>query len=544
MLGGARAGRIWTGISLATVVGYFALDATGHTPVSEVPAEWLRVLRLVVTFGIVALIALLAWLYESNKDRMLATVQAANVALAHARDEAQSAHREARLVLDHVAQGLLVADRKGRRVGEQSRFATQLFGDAVTTAHVADLFIAHDPKFAAMLSLGWEAVFEDVLPLELTLDQLPRSCRFGERTLAFQYVPVLAEGAHERILIVITDETLEVEAREIERKHREQLDVFRWIVKDGDYFVTAFDELDALARSLAGDAIAWDERLRLLHTLKGNASLFGLTTLARHCHELEDQIRDGLQKAMTQEQRLELFEVWRSTRALVEPLLGGFQGDRVTVSRGEYHELLAEVANRDQRLHARLLAWSWEPGRAHLERLQKKAKAIAARLPCRDVRVVMEDDGTRLPADLSPFWSTAVHLIRNALDHGIEDPDDRRAAGKPELGRLSLRARTEATCVSIEIEDDGRGIDWDRVKAKALELGLPASDQRDLQRALFADGLSTRSEATELSGRGVGMAAVLMSCLSLGGTIEVHSTRGVGTRIRLTVPIAHQEIAA
>jgi two-component system chemotaxis sensor kinase CheA len=247
---------------------------------------------------------------------------------------------------------------------------------------------------------------------------------------------------------------------------------------------------------------------------------------------------------MTEEQRAELLEVWRATRTLVEPLLGSFQGDRVSVSRSEYRELLAEVANRDQRLHARLLAWSWEPARTHLERLQKMAKAIAARLPCRDVRVVMEDDGTRLPVDLSPFWSSAVHVIRNALDHGIESPDERREAGKPEVGRLSLRARTEAACVCIEIEDDGRGIDWERVKAKALELGLPTADQRDLERALFADGLSTRSEVTELSGRGVGMAAVLMSCHALGGTLEVHSTRAAGTLIRLKVPIARQEIAA
>lgn len=71
----------------------------------------------------------------------------------------------------------------------------------------------------------------------------------------------------------------------------------------------------------------------VLHTLKGNAGLFGLTTLARDCHALEDQVRDGVQKSMSEEQRAELLEVWRSTRALVEPLLGGFQADRVSVSR-------------------------------------------------------------------------------------------------------------------------------------------------------------------------------------------------------------------
>lgn len=544
MLGGARAGKVWTFISLGTVIAYFALEATGHTPRSEVPGEWLMVLRLAVNSGLVALIALLAWLYESNKDRMLATVQSANLALARARDEAETAHRGARLVLDHVAQGLVIADARGVAVGERSRFASRLLGTTTSHDPIWKAIEAKDPKFSAMLALGWEAVFEDVLPLEVTLDQLPKTCRFGERALAFEYVPVLEEGPLERILIVISDETLEVEAHENERKRREQLDVFRWIIKDGAYFASAYRELDGLVEKLLGEGVPWRDRLRLLHTLKGNASVFGLSSLARCCHELEDQIRDGLQTELREEQTRALADAWTSAKTLIEPLLGGFQSDIVALRRDEYEALLVDLAKRDSALHARMLRYSWEPTRAQLERLAKQAKALASRLEKGELRVVIDDDGTRLPSEQAPFWASAVHLVRNAIDHGIEAPCERRATGKSEGGSVTLRAKSEGGVFVFEIEDDGRGIDWERVRLRARECGLPAESPDDLERALFADGLSTREEANELSGRGVGMGAVLGSCDALGAAIAVRSERGAGTRVRVTIPLGPRTIAA
>ncbi|HEY3497603.1 MAG TPA: ATP-binding protein, partial [Polyangiaceae bacterium] len=141
-------------------------------------------------------------------------------------------------------------------------------------------------------------------------------------------------------------------------------------------------------------------------------------------------------------------------------------------------------------------------------------------------------------------WASAVHLVRNAVDHGIETSEERRSSGKSENGSLVLRARSEAGSFVFEIEDDGRGIDWERVRARAREWGLPAESAADLERALFTDGLSTREEANELSGRGVGMAAVLGSCETLGGSIAVHSEPGTGTRVRVTLPAGPRVIAA
>ena len=115
-----------------------------------------------------------------------------------------------------------------------------------------------------------------------------------------------------------------------------------------------------------------------------------------------------------------------------------------------------------------------------------------------------------------------VHLIRNALDHGIETQEERKAKGKPPIGSLLLKAYSQKGTIYIQICDDGKGIDWDGVKEKALAKGLlPHPEevtQRDLVKVLTSPGFSTREKVTEISGRGVGMDVVYQSLQRLKGS--------------------------
>lgn len=136
-----------------------------------------------------------------------------------------------------------------------------------------------------------------------------------------------------------------------------------------------------------------------------------------------------------------------------------------------------------------------------------------------------------------------VHLLRNALDHGLESQEEREASGKPIRGRVVLEARHEGSHVVIEVSDDGRGIDVDKVKAKAIERGLITSDQAsrmsdtDAMKLIFEPGFSTSDVVTDISGRGVGMDAVKSAVEALDGTVEIESKRGLGTRTRLRLPL-------
>lgn len=136
-----------------------------------------------------------------------------------------------------------------------------------------------------------------------------------------------------------------------------------------------------------------------------------------------------------------------------------------------------------------------------------------------------------------------LHILRNSVDHGIESPEERHAAGKERQGRVVVAARHEENHIVIEITDDGKGIDVDRVRQKAIEKGMTTresaermSDKEALQ-LIFASGLSTATEVSEVSGRGVGMDIVRSNIQRLGGLIDLDSTSGKGSRVSLRLPL-------
>ncbi len=134
-----------------------------------------------------------------------------------------------------------------------------------------------------------------------------------------------------------------------------------------------------------------------------------------------------------------------------------------------------------------------------------------------------------------------LHLVRNAVGHGLESPEERLAAGKPAEGQLHLAARTTGETVIIEVEDDGRGIDAEKViaQAKALNLELPAftSDTASLLDILCIPGFSTRQQSDRVSGRGIGMDVVRKSVEELGGSLTLHTSRGHGSRFEIQLPL-------
>ena len=134
-----------------------------------------------------------------------------------------------------------------------------------------------------------------------------------------------------------------------------------------------------------------------------------------------------------------------------------------------------------------------------------------------------------------------LHLARNCLDHGIEPPAERRAAGKPETGLIELKAYQKGGNVVIEIRDDGRGLDYERILAKAVQRGLVAADAKptrdEIAEFIFVPGFSTAETVSDISGRGVGMDVVRNNIHSLGGNVEIVSEAGRGTRFIVRLPL-------
>ena len=161
-------------------------------------------------------------------------------------------------------------------------------------------------------------------------------------------------------------------------------------------------------------------------------------------------------------------------------------------------------------------------------------------------RVDLDFSGSETELDnniIQQISDPLVHLVRNSVAHGIESSEDRVARGKSDQGKVMLRAYHRGNHIYIEVEDDGRGIDYDRVRQSAIECGLVSSEtadrltERDLREMLFHPGFSTASVKTELAGRGVGLDVVRSNLNALNGEIEVQSTSGQGTKFVLKVPL-------
>src|SRR5690606_31796009 len=176
------------------------------------------------------------------------------------------------------------------------------------------------------------------------------------------------------------------------------------------------------------------------------------------------------------------------------------------------------------------------------DRLARAVRQVA-REHGKDVRLVVSGADTEIDKLIvEELTDPLLHIIRNAVDHGIERAEARLAAGKPETGTLALNAYQKGSHVVIEIEDDGAGIDPARILSHAIARGLLTEESgsdmtaEELRQIIFQPGFSTAAEVTDLSGRGVGMDVVKTNIARLGGVIDVHSQVGIGTEFTLTLP--------
>ncbi len=167
-----------------------------------------------------------------------------------------------------------------------------------------------------------------------------------------------------------------------------------------------------------------------------------------------------------------------------------------------------------------------------------------ARMLGKEVELVLEGEDAEMDKTvLEKLEEPLIHLIRNAVDHGIEPPEERARMGKPPKGTVKLSAYYHGDRIFIEVADDGRGIDVDKVKKKALERGLITPDraekmtEKDILFLIFHPGFSTAEGVSQVSGRGVGMDVVMNTVSAFRGTIDIETERGKGTKITLSFPL-------
>jgi HPt (histidine-containing phosphotransfer) domain-containing protein len=455
-------------------------------------------------------------------------------------------NRDLKLIMDTVGQGFMSVRRDGAMLPEHSAILELWFGPWRPGVPFWRYFGGVSGKLERAFELLWSNIESDALPLEVALDQLPRRAEIKGRTFELECKPVGQAESVSQFLLVISDITAVVEQERTEIEQRECMSLFQWLLHDSATLFQFIDDGTRLVQALvsspgaqvttAADLVVLK---RDIHTLKGNASIFYLTSVTALCEVLEERLEDS-GEGLTEDERLRISAVWKGVERRMRQL-GEKNQDRIEIAVAEYQSMIAAIDRRAPypSLDDLVRGWVHEPMKQRLHRYGELARALARKLDRGELSVQIQAEPIRLPKGaLAPFWSSVIHVIRNAVDHGLESADERMRRGKTGPGTLRLRATQRTDRLVIEIEDDGRGICWDRLAESARAVGLPYGTREDLVEAIFADGLTTRLMATDISGRGVGMAVVRAACVDTGGAYLVWSEPGQGTRFEFSWPLS------
>ena len=456
--------------------------------------------------------------------------------------------REMRTILNNVEEGLLTINLDGRMASETSRAVKEWFGVPLAGENFAAWIGTRDANFGDWLGLGLEGVREGLLPVEMALEQLPSRISLGERTYAVHYRAVVNEEGAEasssgaapgKLLVMIADITEALCKQAAERYHADLLQAFQCMLRDKTSFLEFLAESDEIVNSIRDERYSGLDHLkRLVHTLKGNSAIFGMRYISEICHQVENDMAEPGGSLMAA-QLVPLDRAWGQIRADIEKLIGEAGHDGIQVDGAEFAACLKALHDGvDAEEVARMIgSWRLEPTRKRLATMEQQLRRIAERMGKSNVVVTLESNDLRASSDrLAPFWAAMIHVLRNAVDHGVEDREERLRQGKPEQSVIRVATAMRGDQFVVTVEDDGPGVAWDTLRRKASELGIAGEVLSDPVKLICQPGLSTKDTVDEFSGRGTGMDAMAEVCRRLGGTMEISTRPMSGTRVEFTFP--------
>lgn len=484
------------------------------------------------------------------------------------------------MILDNLDEGFMTFDVEGTIQEGVSKAAVEFFGSEIQGQPVSDVLRLPAEKSAEIKE--WvKILFEQALPFEDLKELGPKVYNgLADRHIEIDYRAVRgANETMERVILVARDKTVERTLRAKAETEAELVKFVIGILRDRSSFVTYVNDtrrnLTGLTSETAKDLSQMDMKLlfRLMHSIKGSSASFNVLPVSRIAHTLEDELakisvsgnRQQLEALMPAVKQgiidiTKTFEDFlKKHRHITGPLdksVGRERSFPVTRLR-ESEAVLREKLGAD----ATIARWFHE--NYVLERLDEvfgrfeATVTQVAEMQHKGVNFVVVPTDLKVDADaFAPLLEAMVHAFRNAVDHGIEAPEERKSKKKAERGRIRVsfeRAGTDGSFLRWNVEDDGRGINPEIIAKVAIARKVVDAQKiatmkpEEIMQLVFAPGFSSKTEVTETSGRGVGLDAIKDAATALGGATWVESAMGVGTRLVVVVPgptAAQKQVAA
>lgn len=523
-------------------------------------------------------------------------LERSNFALQQTIEELIRSRKETGYILQNIRQVIFTIGSDLRVRREHSRFAATLFErETLAGQLLVDVLFPdatsreerHDLESWCHLvfrnaGISWEHASQLVRS-----DYVLRTASGAVRELKVQFEPIREEGKLVRVMVLAEDVT---ETRALQRdltreKHQaeESVDHLAEIARLNPQVAETFfreslsiiERCRELLRQGLHDAMVArreiDRLFRDMHTIKGNALSFGLIRMASKATWVEDalaQLRSAepLELAQWVREALDridaMAQLFQRIMQMAAKILGGYwaideeglqfdmaprrvevDGDKMAALIEWLYQDDLDLARDDvkDRLRAQLLALTQIPLRRIYRQLPQLVRETADALGKSVGEIELLGGDVMIDAAMSGrVVDTLVQLVRNAVVHGIESPEERRRNSKAVAGTIRVEARQELSSVVIDVSDDGRGIDTESVIEKAIALGLDVDTERSTNelahQLIFCAGLTTASTATNDAGRGVGLDLVHSAMQQIGGQVAVRSQPYRGTTFRLTLP--------
>ncbi len=471
-------------------------------------------------------------------------------------------------ILDNIGQGSFSIDVAGEIGENYTAIAADYLGtENLAGVPFADLAFRNDRAVLRNYYRALHLLFSGTeFNHDVILDLLPNEVNINNREFKLHY-SFVQDGAGNVMSVFVRMEDITLQ-REIARKEQLQNAVTAKMQSNVGGFMDMLDDVQKSYNKIAEFADKFwavnkqpdedliNEIMRMLHGSKGLSGQFELVKLKSVVHRCEDWFiaieKDGMEAHYDRfaelyadfEHELEYARSFKEN--LGEGIIQILEG--ISFKKDEFN-ILEEAAKKGdlQAIQTIILNKNNVPAEKIVNNWKTDAERLGGRLrKAIKINIAIEEN-LAIPKDLAKDLNVNLaHIYRNCVDHGIEDAKGRMEAGKDELGTISISIRKESDNLVMEIVDDGSGIDYQKISQLAIEnkdldqnLVQKYIEDEEYWRILFLAGFSSAEQVTDLSGRGVGMNAVLNTVESYGGEITINSELGKGTQTLITVPLHH-----
>ena len=506
---------------------------------------------------------------------------------------------EIKSILEHIPLGIMTLNKDKKINQEFSTFTKTLFpvADSIAGNRLESVFYPDSEKNQKVLLDVLDLTFDANMDWEMAQSVAPSELEYqideDQRHYQIEFNRIVKESAVESVMVMVSDITsqkrLEKKIMADKKAHDQEINIISSVInQDSNELKDFLEESERILIETEGlfgklkanelDSESCNAIFRLTHSLKGNSRAHDLKDMGNVAHQIEDvltgirgsqiKLADVIEEDMivcdfVETKLSELKQLLDKTVNIHKKITGEWSKD---IGKGRKEERTIQVVEEefDQVLsNLKLHIENNEPGKvvgdlhelyhqfynfklinlkSFYTRLEKIVQDVA-KTRGKEIELVIQGDDIFLQRRAhNEVVNSLIHLVRNAVDHGVEWPDEREAKGKSQAGSLTVETKSNGENFTIEIRDDGKGLDPEHIKAKALEKKIideneaAQLDDMEAVRLILKPGFSSAEEVTDISGRGVGMDVVMSTMKELGGSLDIQSQVDQGTTFTLNLP--------